>query len=87
MLQPILLLFSLGDIQEGIRQLETIKNKQEVSLCVLMALIYAHKMSPNPGMLIKFVMVYIFNRCVLGIEICRLILLNYKRYTPELHLA
>nr|XP_047917295.1 tetratricopeptide repeat protein 21B isoform X2 [Anser cygnoides] len=37
-----------GDIQEGIRQLETIKNKQEVSLCAMMALIYAHKMSPNP---------------------------------------
>ncbi|KFQ72482.1 Tetratricopeptide repeat protein 21B, partial [Phaethon lepturus] len=37
-----------GDIQEGIRQLEFIKNKQEVSLCTMMALIYAHKKSPNP---------------------------------------
>ncbi|XP_075367447.1 tetratricopeptide repeat protein 21B isoform X5 [Mycteria americana] len=37
-----------GDIQEGIRQLESIKNKQEVSLCTMMALIYAHKKSPNP---------------------------------------
>ncbi|XP_064019914.1 tetratricopeptide repeat protein 21B isoform X2 [Pogoniulus pusillus] len=37
-----------GDIQEGIRQLESIKNKQEVSLCAMMALIYAHKKSPNP---------------------------------------
>uniref|UniRef100_A0A669QPC0 Tetratricopeptide repeat protein 21B n=1 Tax=Phasianus colchicus TaxID=9054 RepID=A0A669QPC0_PHACC len=37
-----------GDVQEGIRQLESIKNKQEVSLCVIMALIYAHKKSPNP---------------------------------------
>uniref|UniRef100_A0A8C0BSC9 Tetratricopeptide repeat domain 21B n=1 Tax=Buteo japonicus TaxID=224669 RepID=A0A8C0BSC9_9AVES len=45
---PILHLFSLGDIQEGIRQLESIKNKQEVSLCTMMALIYAHKKSPNP---------------------------------------
>lgn len=60
MLQPILLFFSLGDIQEGIRQLETIKNKQEVSLCAMMALIYAHKMSPNPGILIKLVMIHIF---------------------------
>uniref|UniRef100_A0A8C3K4I9 Tetratricopeptide repeat protein 21B n=1 Tax=Calidris pygmaea TaxID=425635 RepID=A0A8C3K4I9_9CHAR len=37
-----------GDIQESIRQLESIKNKQEVSLCTMMALIYAHKKSPNP---------------------------------------
>ncbi|NXL43527.1 TT21B protein, partial [Podilymbus podiceps] len=37
-----------GDIQEGIRQLESIKNKQEVSLCTMMALIYAYKKSPNP---------------------------------------
>ncbi|XP_057279730.1 tetratricopeptide repeat protein 21B isoform X2 [Pezoporus wallicus] len=37
-----------GDIQEGIRQLESIKNKQEVSLCTMMALIYAHKKSPKP---------------------------------------
>ncbi|NXX88206.1 TT21B protein, partial [Centropus bengalensis] len=37
-----------GDIQEGIRQLESIKNKQEVSLCAMIALIYAHKKSPNP---------------------------------------
>lgn len=60
MLQPILLFFSLGDIQEGIRQLETIKNKQEVSLCAMMALIYAQKMSPNPGILNKLVMIHIF---------------------------
>ncbi|XP_074685108.1 tetratricopeptide repeat protein 21B isoform X4 [Strix aluco] len=37
-----------GDVQEGIRQLESIKNKQEVSLCTMMALIYAHKKSPHP---------------------------------------
>lgn len=43
----------LGDVQESIRQLESIKNKQEVSLCTMMALIYAHKKSPNPGMPIK----------------------------------
>lgn len=43
----------LGDVQESIRQLESIKNKQEVSLCTMMALIYAHKKSPNPGMSIK----------------------------------
>lgn len=45
--------FFLGDVQESIRQLESIKNKQEVSLCTMMALIYAHKKSPNPGMPIK----------------------------------
>ncbi|XP_061199524.1 tetratricopeptide repeat protein 21B isoform X2 [Neopsephotus bourkii] len=37
-----------GDIQEGIRQLESIKSKQEVSLCAMMALIYAHKKSSKP---------------------------------------
>ncbi|NXA46707.1 TT21B protein, partial [Nothocercus julius] len=37
-----------GDIQDSIRQLESIKNKQEVSLCTMMALIYAHRKSPNP---------------------------------------
>nr|XP_030134266.3 tetratricopeptide repeat protein 21B isoform X1 [Taeniopygia guttata] len=37
-----------GDVQESIRQLESIKNKPEVSLCTMMALIYAHKKSPNP---------------------------------------
>ncbi|KAM6332739.1 tetratricopeptide repeat protein 21B isoform 1-T1 [Podargus strigoides] len=37
-----------GDVQEGIRQLESLKNKQQVSLCTMMALIYAHKKSPNP---------------------------------------
>ncbi|XP_071603569.1 tetratricopeptide repeat protein 21B isoform X3 [Heliangelus exortis] len=37
-----------GDIQEGIRQLESIRNKQEVSLCTMVALIFAHKKSPNP---------------------------------------
>lgn len=47
------LFFSLGDVQESIRQLESIKNKQEVSLCTMMALIYAHKKSPNPGMPVK----------------------------------
>lgn len=60
-LQLISFLLSLGDVQEGIRQLESIKNKQEVSLCAMMALIYAHKKSPNPGMLIKTIMVYVFN--------------------------
>ncbi|KAM5280322.1 tetratricopeptide repeat protein 21B [Ctenodactylus gundi] len=37
-----------GRIQEALREFEAIKNKQEVSLCSLIALIYAHKMSPNP---------------------------------------
>lgn len=47
------LFFLLGDVQESIRQLESIKNKPEVLLCTMMALIYAHKKSPNPGMPIK----------------------------------
>ncbi|XP_074856704.1 tetratricopeptide repeat protein 21B isoform X2 [Carettochelys insculpta] len=37
-----------GHVQEAIRELESIKNKQEVSLCTMMALIYAHKKSSNP---------------------------------------
>lgn len=57
-------LVSPGDIQEGIRQLESIKNKQEVSLCTMMALIYAHKKSPKPGMLIKTVLRHVLNSIV-----------------------
>ncbi|XP_004703829.1 tetratricopeptide repeat protein 21B isoform X1 [Echinops telfairi] len=37
-----------GKIQEALREFEAIKNKQDVSLCSLIALVYAHKMSPNP---------------------------------------
>ncbi|XP_061464567.1 tetratricopeptide repeat protein 21B [Rhineura floridana] len=37
-----------GRIQEALLDLESIKNKQEVSLCTVMAMIYAHKKSPNP---------------------------------------
>uniref|UniRef100_A0A670YAJ8 Tetratricopeptide repeat protein 21B n=1 Tax=Pseudonaja textilis TaxID=8673 RepID=A0A670YAJ8_PSETE len=37
-----------GRIQEALLSLESIKNKQEVSLCTMMAMIYAHKKRPNP---------------------------------------
>ncbi|XP_070278930.1 tetratricopeptide repeat protein 21B isoform X2 [Myotis yumanensis] len=37
-----------GKTQEALREFETLKNKPDVSLCSLLALIYAHKMSPNP---------------------------------------
>uniref|UniRef100_A0A2K6ETV2 Tetratricopeptide repeat domain 21B n=1 Tax=Propithecus coquereli TaxID=379532 RepID=A0A2K6ETV2_PROCO len=37
-----------GKVQEALREFEALKNKQDVSLCSLLALIYAHKMSPNP---------------------------------------
>ncbi|XP_032335495.1 tetratricopeptide repeat protein 21B isoform X1 [Camelus ferus] len=37
-----------GKTQEALREFEAIKNKQDVSLCSLIALIHAHKMSPNP---------------------------------------
>uniref|UniRef100_A0A674KEP4 Tetratricopeptide repeat protein 21B n=1 Tax=Terrapene triunguis TaxID=2587831 RepID=A0A674KEP4_9SAUR len=37
-----------GHVQEAIREFESIKNKQEVSLCTMMALICAHKKSSNP---------------------------------------
>ncbi|KAM7154071.1 tetratricopeptide repeat protein 21B isoform 6-T6 [Macrochelys suwanniensis] len=40
-----------GHVKEAIRELESIKNKQEVSLCTMMALIYAHKQSSNPGII------------------------------------
>lgn len=37
-----------GKTQEALREFEAIKNKQDVSLCSLIALINAHKRSPNP---------------------------------------
>nr|XP_019582896.1 PREDICTED: tetratricopeptide repeat protein 21B isoform X1 [Rhinolophus sinicus] len=37
-----------GKTQEALREFEAIKRNQDVSLCSLLALIYAHKMSPNP---------------------------------------
>ncbi|XP_007494364.1 tetratricopeptide repeat protein 21B isoform X1 [Monodelphis domestica] len=37
-----------GRNQEAFRELEAIKNKQDVSLCSLIALIYGHKLSSNP---------------------------------------
>ncbi|XP_073097695.1 tetratricopeptide repeat protein 21B isoform X1 [Manis javanica] len=37
-----------GKTQEALREFEAIQSKQDVSLCSLIALIYAHKMSPNP---------------------------------------
>ncbi|CAD7690626.1 unnamed protein product [Nyctereutes procyonoides] len=37
-----------GKTQDALREFEAIKNKQDVSLCSLIALMYAHKMSPNP---------------------------------------
>ncbi|XP_038607045.1 tetratricopeptide repeat protein 21B [Tachyglossus aculeatus] len=37
-----------GGIQEAIRELEDIKNKQDISLCSLIALLYAHKRSADP---------------------------------------
>ncbi|XP_074159318.1 tetratricopeptide repeat protein 21B [Sminthopsis crassicaudata] len=37
-----------GKNQDAVRELEAIKNKQDVSLCSLIALIYAHKKSSNP---------------------------------------
>ncbi|KAM7105392.1 tetratricopeptide repeat protein 21B [Molossus nigricans] len=37
-----------GKTQEALREFEAIKNKPDVSLCSLLALIYAHKMSSNP---------------------------------------
>ncbi|XP_036277766.1 tetratricopeptide repeat protein 21B isoform X3 [Pipistrellus kuhlii] len=37
-----------GKTQEALREFEALKNKPVVSLCSLLALIYTHKMSPNP---------------------------------------
>ncbi|XP_066468231.1 tetratricopeptide repeat protein 21B isoform X2 [Tiliqua scincoides] len=37
-----------GHIQEALLELESIKNKQDVSLCTMMAQIYAQKKSPHP---------------------------------------
>lgn len=38
-----------GHAQQALLSLESIKTRQEVSLCTVMAMIYAHKKSPNPG--------------------------------------
>ncbi|XP_066201690.1 tetratricopeptide repeat protein 21B isoform X1 [Saccopteryx leptura] len=37
-----------GKTQDALQEFEAIKNKPDISLCSLLALIYAHKMSPNP---------------------------------------
>ncbi|XP_034282528.1 tetratricopeptide repeat protein 21B isoform X4 [Pantherophis guttatus] len=37
-----------GHVQEALLSLESIKNKQEVCLCTMMAMIYAHKKRSNP---------------------------------------
>ncbi|KAJ6650398.1 hypothetical protein lerEdw1_010111, partial [Lerista edwardsae] len=39
---------SSGHIQEALLELESIKNKQDVSLCTMMAQIYIQKKSPHP---------------------------------------
>uniref|UniRef100_A0AAY4BBA0 Tetratricopeptide repeat domain 21B n=1 Tax=Denticeps clupeoides TaxID=299321 RepID=A0AAY4BBA0_9TELE len=38
----------LGQVQEAIHELEQIRERRDVSLCALMALVYAHKKRPNP---------------------------------------
>ncbi|KAM4859500.1 tetratricopeptide repeat protein 21B [Thomomys bottae] len=37
-----------GKTQEALREFESIKNKQDISLCSLLALMFTHKLSPNP---------------------------------------
>ncbi|XP_012885344.1 PREDICTED: tetratricopeptide repeat protein 21B isoform X1 [Dipodomys ordii] len=37
-----------GKTQEALREFESIKNKQDVSLCSLLALMFTHKLSSNP---------------------------------------
>lgn len=41
--------YSVDHVQEAIQELEQVKDKKDVSLCALMALIYAQKKRPNPG--------------------------------------
>lgn len=38
-------------LSEGMRELESIRDKPEVTLCTTMALMYAHKKSKNVGKL------------------------------------
>lgn len=41
--------FTTDQIQEASVELETIRNSRDVSLCTLMALVYAEKKKTNPG--------------------------------------
>lgn len=50
---------SSGHVQEALLELESIKNKQDVALCTMMAQIYAQKKSPHPGIC------YFYNKCKL----------------------
>lgn len=52
------------NVQEAIQELEQVKDKKDVSLCALMALVYAQKKRPNPGRHwwpISLTLLYIFN--------------------------
>ena len=41
--------FNADRIQDAIQELGAIKDKRDVSLCTLMALVYAEKKRPHPG--------------------------------------
>lgn len=41
--------YLLDHVQEAIQELELMKDKRDVSLCALMALVYAQKKRSNPG--------------------------------------
>lgn len=41
--------YIVDQVQDAIQEFEQISDKRDVSLCSVMALVYAHKKKPNPG--------------------------------------
>ena len=43
------MLYFIDRVQEGIRELEPLRDRQDVNVCALLALIMAHKKAATPG--------------------------------------
>lgn len=59
-------------VQEGIRELEILKDKRDVNLCSTMALMFAHKKSPNVG---EYITVFVTSVFTFTIDLQRKILI------------
>ena len=55
---PTMCVFKTDRVQEGIRELDILKDKRDVNLCATMALMFAHKKSHSVG------------QCVCGVCVC-----------------
>lgn len=46
----VMIIFKIADrVQEGMRELDVLKEKRDINLCATMALMLAHKKSPSIG--------------------------------------